>query len=71
MSARAFWISQLVAFVILTVGVWLVNASELGTFPVMVASFGIGITLFHKLEDREKRREAAKADSEATPAADC
>jgi uncharacterized membrane protein YczE len=60
-SPRAFWISQLVAFLILAVGVWLVNASELGTFPVMVASFGIGITLFHKLEDREKRRKSGDA----------
>ncbi|HEX9966969.1 MAG TPA: hypothetical protein VGB06_03380 [Solirubrobacterales bacterium] len=47
------------------------GGSELGTFPVMVASFGIGITLFHKLEDREKRREAAQAGPQATPAADC
>lgn len=70
MNPRPFCISQLVAFLILTGGTLAVGGSELGTLPVMVASFGIGITLFHKLEDREKRREAAKAGSQATPA-DC
>lgn len=71
MNPRPFWISQLVAFLILTGGTLAVGGSELGTLPVMVASFGIGITLFHKLEDREKRHKAVKADSQATPASDC
>ena len=61
-NPRAFWISQLVAFLILTGGTLAVGGSELGTLPVMVASFGVGITLFHKLEDREKRRKSGEAE---------
>jgi peroxiredoxin family protein len=64
MNARAFWISQLVAVAILALGTPLVQASELGTYVVLAASFGIGISVFHKLEAREELRK--RRDDEAT-----
>jgi hypothetical protein len=61
MSPRAFVISQLIAAVILLGGMLLVRHSELGMLITLVASFGIGITVFRKLDDRRaQRREAAE-----------
>ncbi len=56
MITRNFYFSLLVANVILFGGGWLLRHSEAGVQAVVVASFAIGLTLLHVLDDRDRRR---------------
>jgi hypothetical protein len=53
---RNFYIALAVVVCILFVGGYLFRHSEIGSFAVLVATFAVGFTLLHVLDDRDERR---------------
>ncbi len=54
---RNFYISLAIGVCILFVGGYVFRDSEIGSFAVLVATFGVSLTLIHVLDDRDRRRK--------------
>lgn len=60
-NPRNLYISLAVGVCILFVGGYLFRDSEIGSFAVLVATFGIGHTLLRVLDDRDRHRTQQRA----------
>ncbi|HKB52185.1 MAG TPA: hypothetical protein VKC63_12260 [Solirubrobacterales bacterium] len=59
---KNFYITLAIAACILFVGGFLFRHSEMGSFATVAAAFGIGLSLLHVLDDRERRRKRDTGD---------